>query len=163
MLAAGWATWSIRVGGLVRRRSRFGSLRRPLLESCSPSRRWIEANTCPTRVVGAERRTRLRKGGDRGLAGVRVARVGRLLTARQVAIEHQLAERGAELASSATSAGRQARPADSHGSIGSRAQPLAQPRALGVKRSIAPGLQAAKATAAAKVEDPGVGRGRQLG
>jgi hypothetical protein len=119
------------VGGLVKRRSRFGSLRRPLLEICSPWRRWIEANTCPTRVVGAERRTRLRKGGDRGLAGVRVARVGRLLTARQVVIEHPLAERGAELASSATSAGRQARPADSHGSIGSRAQPLAQPRALG--------------------------------
>jgi hypothetical protein len=53
------------------------------------------------------------------------------------------------LRSSATSAGRQARPADSRGSIG-RPSTNAGAAALGVKRSIAYRLQAAKATAGAK-------------
>jgi hypothetical protein len=92
-----------------------------------------------------------------------VDRVRRLLTARQVDIEHQLAERGAELEDfrhqcwEAGPAGRQPwfdrEPSTTAGAAArSGGQAVNRPR-----------LQAAKATAAAKVEDPGVGRGRQLG
>ncbi len=79
-----------------------------------------------------------------------VDRVRRLLTARQVDIEHQLAERSAELGEfrhqcwEAGPAGRQAwfdREAEHN---------RWRSRALGVKRSIASRLQAAKATAGAK-------------
>ena len=79
-----------------------------------------------------------------------VDRVRCLLTARQVDIEHQLAERGAELEEfrhqcwEAGPAGRPAwfdREADHN---------RWRSRALGVKRSIASRLQAAKATAGAK-------------
>jgi hypothetical protein len=38
--------------GLVERGIGVRSLRRRLRETCSPSRRWIQANTCPGRVVG---------------------------------------------------------------------------------------------------------------
>jgi hypothetical protein len=38
--------------GLVERGIGVRSLRRRLREPCSPSRRWIQANTCPGRVVG---------------------------------------------------------------------------------------------------------------
>ena len=38
--------------GLVERGIGIRSLRRRLREPCSPSRRWIQANTCPGRVVG---------------------------------------------------------------------------------------------------------------
>jgi len=79
-----------------------------------------------------------------------VDRVRRLLTARHVDIEHQLAERGAELEEfrhqcwEAGPAGRQPwfdREAEHN---------RWRSRALGVKRSIAYRLQAAKATAGAK-------------
>ncbi len=79
-----------------------------------------------------------------------VDRVRRLLTAHQVDIEHQLAERGAELAEfrhhcwEAGAAGRQAwfdREAEHQ---------RWRNRALGVKRSIAYRLQAVKAAAGAK-------------
>jgi hypothetical protein len=79
-----------------------------------------------------------------------VDRVRRLLTARHVDIEHQLAERGAELEEfrhqcwEAGPAGRQAwfdREAEHN---------RWRSRALGVKRSISYRLQAAKATAGAK-------------
>ena len=38
--------------GLVERGIGVRSLRRRLRETCSPSRRWIQANTCPGRGVG---------------------------------------------------------------------------------------------------------------
>ena len=50
-LAGRCTTWSRRSPGWLSVASGFRSLRRPLRETCSPSRLWIQANACPTRAV----------------------------------------------------------------------------------------------------------------